>query len=413
MKWSSLGKGFLSPASILAATTVLVAVFYVGYLTGNVHGARAVVPEGEPHVLNVGSQPPEGVAEDINFDMFWDVWNLVKDSYVDRPVSEEELFYGAIEGMLHSLGDPYSVFFDPELANEFNSELEGTFSGIGAEIGLRDEFLVVIAPLAESPAEEAGILAGDRIIGIDGEDAFGLTVNEAVSRIRGEAGTDVSLTIWRSDDSDPFDVTITRGEITIESVDFEIRDDGIAVINVYMFNDDTTILFEKAVQEILTNDVDGIIVDLRNNPGGLLNEAINLAGYWIDGDTVVIEQVADERQEFAAAGVARLAGIPTVVLVNGGSASGSEILAGALQDYGYATLIGETTFGKGSVQEYYEYADGSAVKITVAEWLTPLGRSIHETGIEPDITITYTEEDFNEEKDPQFDAAIRHLQGSE
>lgn len=413
MNFGSLKKGMISPAPILAAFTILVAVFYVGYLAGNVHGAREVVPAGEGEVLNVGSMPPTGTADDVDFNLFWDVWDLVKDSYVDQPISEKDLFYGAIQGMVGALGDPYSVFFDPESAQEFNSELAGTFSGIGAEIGMRDDFIIVIAPIKDSPAESAGLLPGDRIIAINGEDALGMEVNDAVTRIRGDAGTDVTLTILRGESSDAFDVTITRSDITLDSVSWEIRDDGIAVINVYMFNDDSATLFEEAVQEVLTADVDGIVVDLRNNPGGLLTQAIDLAGFWIDGKTVVIEQVGDERQEFAASGVARLAGIPTVVLVNGGSASASEILAGALQDYDLATVIGETTFGKGSVQEYYEYGNGSAVKITVAKWLTPLGRSIDEVGIEPDLTVEYTEEDFNEQKDPQFDAAIRHLEESQ
>lgn len=413
MKHENSPKRFkISPASILAAVTITVAIFYIGYLSGSVHGARSVVPEGEGRVLNQNSVP-KTVSEDVDFNVFWDVWNLIKDSYVDRPVSEKELFYGALEGLLGSLDDPYSVFFDPALADEFNGELEGTFSGIGAEIGERDELIVVIAPLAESPAETAGLLAGDKIVAIDGEDAIGISVNQAVSRIRGEEGTEVTLTVLRDGIDDVFDITITRGEIHLNSVEWEIRDDGIAVIDVYMFNEETTPLFQEAVQEVLTSDASGIILDLRNNPGGLLTEAINLAGFWINGETVVIQKVGDKQQEFSAGGVASLAGIPTVVLVNGGSASGSEILAGALQDYGAATLIGEQTFGKGSVQEYYEYSDGSAVKITVAEWLTPKGRSINKTGIEPDIEVELTVEQFNAEETPQFDAAIDYLKKSQ
>lgn len=413
MKHENSPKRFrISPPAILAAVTIAVAIFYIGYLSGSVHGSRSVVPEGEGHVLNQ-NDTPKSLSEDVDFNMFWDVWNLVKDSYVDRPVSEKDLFYGALEGLLGSFDDPYTVFFDPEMADEFNGELEGTFSGIGAEIGERDDVIVVIAPLAESPAESAGLVAGDKIVAIDGEDALGISVNEAVTRIRGEEGTDVILTILRDGVENVFDVTITRGEIHLDSVEWEIRDDGIAVINVYMFNEETTPLFQEAVQEVLTTDASGIVLDLRNDPGGLLTAAINLAGFWIDGEPVVIQKIGDEEKEFSANGVASLAGIPTVVLVNGGSASGSEILAGALQDYGVATLIGEQTFGKGSVQEYYEYSDGSAAKITVAKWLTPKGRSINKTGIEPDIMVELTAEQFDAQETPQFDAAIDYLKKSQ
>lgn len=399
---------WLSPAYILTAATIVVALFYLGYIVGNLHGARSAVPEGEGRVLNQGDLSVE-IGEDLDFRSYWDIWNLVKEAYVEQPVSEVDMFYGSLAGMVQALGDPYSVYYDPEQADEFNQELDGTFSGIGAEIDKKDDKIVVVAPLSGSPAEEAGLLSGDEILAVDGEDLYGLSATEAVYLIRGEKGTEVTLTLARQGVDDQFEITITRGEIKIDSVDWEIRDDNIAVINVYMFNDDTTTLFQEAVQEILTADVDGIVLDLRNNPGGLLTEAVNLAGFWIDGQVVVKERVGDKERSLAASGVAQLAGIETIVLVNGGSASGSEILAGALQDYGVATLIGEQTFGKGSVQELYEFTDGSALKITVAEWLTPEGRSINKVGITPDIIVEYSLEDYEEGNTPQFDAAIREL----
>ena len=404
----SSGNKAPSPVYLVAGVTIVAAVFYIGFLVGNVTGARSVVPQGEGRVVNKGAATST-VTEDVDFTLFWDVWNLVKDHYLDRPVSEKDLFYGALEGMLNSLEDPHSVFLDPELANAFNAELDGTFFGIGAEIGPGENYVVVVAPLAESPAQRAGLVSGDEIIAIDGVDAFNMTVTEAVTRIRGDEGTEVILSIFREGADDLFDIPITRGEIKISSVEWEVREDGIGVIEVFMFNEETTSLFQDAVQELLEADVDGIVLDLRNNPGGLLSEAINLAGFWINGKTVVIQQVVDDRREFSAGGAARLAGIPTVVLVNGGSASSSEILAGALQDYGVATILGEQTFGKGSVQEYYDYADGSAVKITVSEWLTPEGNSIDGIGITPDIVVEFTLEDFDAQKTPQFDAAINYL----
>ncbi|MDP2631792.1 MAG: S41 family peptidase [Candidatus Uhrbacteria bacterium] len=405
---SKANKKRLSIALVMAAVALAVAVFYVGFLVGNVKGAKSLVPEGESRVVNVGFVP-DFLSDDIDFAGFWEVWDLVKDVYVDQPVSEQQMYYGALEGLLGSLGDPYSVFFDPELTEEFTQELNGTFSGIGAEVGMRDDFIVVISPLAGSPAEESGLMPDDKILAIDGVDTFGMTLNEAVFMIRGEVGTDVTLTITRDGFSEAFDVAIKRAEIAVDSVTWEIRDDGIAVINIRMFNEDTTDLFQSAVQEILTSDVNGIVVDLRNNPGGLLSEAINVAGFWIDGNTVVIERLGGEDHSLAAAGNARLAGIDTAVLVNGGSASASEILAGAIQDYSAGVIIGEQTFGKGSVQEFYELPDGSAVKITVAEWLTPNGTSINEVGITPDMEVLYTEEDYEAGNTPQLDAAIDYL----
>ncbi len=394
---------------ILAAVTVAIALFYSGYIFGELEGEKNIVPAGEAQVTHEGDSSG---AEDIDFRSFWEVWDLVKEAYIDQPVSEVDMYYGALEGLMWSLGDPYSVYFEPELAEEFDQELNGTFFGIGAEIGSKDDYIVVVAPLSESPAEQAGILAGDKIMAVDGVETFGVSVTEAVYMIRGEEGTTVTLTIVREGEEEMLEVPIVRAEITIESVVWEIQDDGIAVIEVRMFNDDTTDLFQSAIQEILTADVNGIVLDLRNNPGGLLTEAINLAGFWVDGNTVVIEKVQDQLTEFAASGTAHLLGIPTVVLVNYGSASGSEILAGALQDYGVATVIGEQTFGKGSVQEYYEFPDGSSMKITVAEWLTPQGRSINEVGITPDIEVEYTIDNFYDETTPQLDAAIEFLLGS-
>ncbi|MFH1632250.1 MAG: S41 family peptidase [bacterium] len=398
-------------AYMAALLALAVAVFYVGYLVGSVQSARSEVPAGESRITNTDFVP-ESLVDEIDFAGFWEVWNLVHEVYVDQPVSEEDLYYGALEGMLWALGDPYSIFLDPTLTDEFNQDLEGSFFGIGAEVDLRDGFIVVVSPLAGSPAEQAGLLPGDKILAIDSVDTFGMTLNEAVASIRGEEGTPVILTVTRDGLSEAFDIEITRGEIIIDSVVWEIRDDGIAVVEIRIFNEETTALFQQAVQEILTSGVDGIVLDLRNNPGGYLTEAINVAGFWIDGNTVVIERVRDEENHLSALGTARLHGIKTAVLVNVGSASGSEILAGALQDYGAAMIIGEQTFGKGSVQEFYEFPDGSSVKITVAEWLTPNGRSINEVGITPDMVVEYTIEDYEADRTPQFDAAINYLTSS-
>ena len=274
---------------------------------------------------------------------------------------------------------------------------------------LFDDVVVVIAPLSGSPAEQAGLMAGDEIWYVDDVDIFNYSVNEAVQIIRGEIGTEVVLTVSRDGADDLIEIPIIRDEIQISSVEWEIRDDGIAVIEISMFNEETTDLFTQAAREALAAGVTGLVIDLRNDPGGLLTAAINVAGFWTSDMPAVQQRVQGDVQTYNSSGNGWLSNIPTVVLVNAGSASASEILAGALQDYGYATVIGEQTFGKGSVQEYYELPDGSAVKITVAEWLTALGRSINEVGITPDIEVEYTIEQYEAGETPQLDAAIDFL----
>lgn len=395
-------------APLRALGVVLVAVIFAGfgYTVGMHDSARTVVPDGEGRVVNQGGEP-KGLSDDVDFSTFWDVWSLVRSSYVDQPVSEKNLYYGSVAGMVAGLHDPYSNYFTPEEAQAFNEELSGTFFGIGAQLDQRDGNIVVIAPLPGTPAERAGILAEDFIVSIDGVSTEGMVLNEAVNAIRGEKGTTVTLGIVHKDTEDIVTMPIVRDEIKTESVTYTFRDDGIAVIEVSMFNEDTSSLFRTASQRALKDGATGIILDLRNNPGGLLDAAIDLAGYWVpSGSSVLIEEIRGTRDEFPANGLAQLREIPTVVLVNGGSASASEILAGALQDYGEARVIGDQTFGKGSVQEYHDLPDGGAVKITVARWLTPLGRSIDQTGITPDDIVSLTLDDVHAKRDPQFTAAL-------
>ncbi|MCR4311744.1 MAG: S41 family peptidase, partial [Candidatus Uhrbacteria bacterium] len=359
------------------------ALVAVGYFVG-IEESRVPGLGDDDEVVNTGNEPA-WIPDELDFNTFWDVWKLVRANFVDQPVSERDLYYGALQGMLWSLDDPYSTYFTPEEAEAFNQELSGTFFGIGAEIGIKEEQIVVIAPLPETPAEKAGVAAGDAILAIDGAPTVGMTTNDAVILIRGDKGTDVVLTLSRNG-GEPFDVTITRDEITVKSVTSEIRSDNVGVIEINVFNDDTVALFDQAAEDMVENGVSSLIIDLRNDPGGLLDAAIDVAGYWIDNQPVVIEEIRGARDEYSAPrGSSILASIETVVIVNGGSASASEILAGALQDYQEAAVIGEQTFGKGSVQEYHELPDGSAVKLTVARWLTPLGRFIDHVGITPDV----------------------------
>ena len=383
--------------------------FIFGYTLGEAPGRLGEAATESGDVVGQNGPTPEWVGDDVSFNMFWDVWSLIQKQYVDSPADDKDLFYGALQGLVWGLEDPYSTFFTPEMAESFNQQLDGTFYGIGAEIGLDESAnIVVVAPIEGTPADVAGLRPEDRILAIDGVDTFGLTVNEAVEKIRGENGTPVTLSIGRAK-QDPFDVQIVRDEIKIDSVTWEVRDDGIALISVNVFNEDTPGLFAQAVQDIQSKGVDEMILDLRNNPGGLLDGSTILAGYWIGDKVAVIEDTGEEKKDLRGRGVPVLAEMQTVVLVNGGSASAAEILAGALQDYAKATVIGEQTFGKGSVQEYHDLPDGSAVKITVARWLTPLGRSIDKEGIAPDEVVAYSLDDVHADTDPQLEAAVDFL----
>ena len=391
--------------SVLVAVLFCAIVFAFGYSVGSTSRVDRLNWGGAEEGVT-----PDRVAESVDFSTFWDVWDLVNEKYIDQPVDKQTLLDGAIDGMVAALGDPYTTYFTPELAEEFRQEVDQTFFGIGAEIGKDDsDTIVVIAPLAGTPAVAAGVLAGDKIYAIDGEDTAGMTVDEAVKRIRGDVGTDVVLTLYRGGDA-TFDVTITRAQITIDSVTWEIRDDGIAVVTISVFNEDTVDLFRTAASEIVRSNAQGMVVDLRNDPGGLLKAAIDVASFWTGKDVVVIEETLEGQDAYGGNGTPVLAGIPTVVLVNAGSASASEILAGALQDYGFATVIGEQSYGKGSVQEYHEeLSDGAAVKITIAHWLTPNGRTINGVGITPDVVVVETVDDYHAGKTPQMDAAVRQL----
>jgi len=372
------------------------------------------------------SQAKQGVLiQDVDFSLFWDVWDTIKRDYVDRDkINEKEMFYGAIRGMVSALGDPYTVFMDPKMAQDFENDLAGTFEGIGAEIGIRDEILTIIAPLEGTPAEKAGLRAGDKVYAIDGESTAGITIDEAVNKIRGPKDSQVTLTIFQNGLDGVQDIVITRGVIVIKSIESEVKtvkndndspdsgqkDEDIYIIRISNFNDDTLSLFNKVVGDILIEDPDGVILDLRNNPGGYLDTAIELASEWIEEGIIVAEQFSEtKKNEYLARGRARLKDYPTVVLVNQGSASASEIVAGALRDYEKATIVGKKTFGKGSVQSLKEFGDGSSAKITVAKWLTPNGSCINDEGIIPDVEVDYTLEDHEAGKDPQMDKALEIL----
>lgn len=365
-------------------------------------------------VDGIGQMPPANVSDQIEFKEFWDEWQLLKQKFYQQPVLDKTLFYGAMAGLAESLGDPYTNFFEPKSAEDFQQSLAGKFEGIGAEIGMKEGQLTIIAPLSDTPAERAGLLAGDAIVKIDGQETSGMSVEKAVSLIRGPKGTRVTLNIFRvGKKKAPFDVTVTRDEIHVKSVHWKMLKDGIAYIEVTHFNGDTRDGFDAAVKAVLTKNPKGLILDLRNNPGGFLDAALGMAGEWIGSGIVTKERKQGKIiEELRGTGQSRLRGIPTIVLVNQGSASASEIVAGALQDAKQAVLVGMKTFGKGSVQEPQELNDGSLLKITIAEWLTPKERSINKSGLDPDIIVDRTPEDYENQRDPQLDRAQGILNGT-
>lgn len=403
----------LIPGLVLAA--VLIATFWGGFYAGKkkdtlamTGSASRILAYSEEAASDTAVVNPDDV---FDFNLYWEVWDSLKQNHVDKnKIKNKDLFYGSLKGMAAAADDPYTVFMDPTTAKEFADDLAGTFEGIGAEVGMRNDIVTVIAPLDGMPAQKAGLRAGDKIYAIDGTSTIGLTVDEAVRAIRGKKGTQVKLTILRGSNAKSQDISITRDIIIVKSVKTEMRSDGIFVIKVTNFNDDTLNLFNAAVSETLLKSPKGIILDLRNNPGGYLDTAVAMASEWIDGGPVVVEQFGEnKRNEYPSNGRARLKNIPTVVLVNGGSASASEIVAGALRDYKKATLVGEQTYGKGSVQTLQDLSDGSSLKITIAKWLTPAGDFINEKGLTPNVVIKLEQKDIDKNVDPQMNKALEIL----
>ncbi len=371
--------------------------------------------------LNLKLNPPSLKVENkrvtagsIDFSPLWDVLDRINADYLFRPVDGTKLLYGAISGLVKALGDPYTAFLNPTENAEFNDSLEGTYEGIGAELGVRNDRLIIVAPLSGSPAVGVGVRSGDKILEIDGSSTVGLSVTEAVSKIRGKAGTIVGLTLQRG--SDPsFKVSITRARITVKSVNWEEKGSGIYYLKVSRFGESTNGEWDETISKIKNQNakISGIILDLRSNPGGYLSGAVYLASEFLKSGPVVIQEDANgDRSALSVQptkGNYALVGIPVVVLIDEGSASASEILAAALKERAGAKLVGEKSFGKGTVQDAVDLDDGSGLHLSVAKWLTPKGRWVHDQGLEPDFKVALTDEDINAGRDPQLDKALELL----
>lgn len=400
---------FKNQTQVFTAISIALIVFVLGFATG--HQVKSD-QTGTTNIVN-----KEG-AKAVDFAPFWKAWQLINDKYVPtnstttERISDQARVWGAIEGMTKSLGDPYTVFFPPVQSKSFNEQISGNFEGVGMEVGIRDSILTVIAPLKGTPAYKAGVKSGDKIIKINATNTESLSADQAIALIRGKAGTVVTILVVRDGVKEPFEISITRAVIDIPTIDTEIKDD-VYIIHLYNFSRISPELFRSALRSFIESGKTKLILDLRGNPGGYLDAAIDMASWFLPlGTTVVKEDFRDTKdsQVYTSKGNNVFNdNLKMVVLIDGGSASASEILAGALHENGKAKLVGTQSYGKGSVQELIPLTDDTSIKITVAKWLTPKGTSISHGGLTPDVVIKLDEEAFKKGTDNQINKAIEIL----
>ncbi|MBI9046699.1 MAG: S41 family peptidase [Anaerolineaceae bacterium] len=402
----------------ISALILLAGSFSGGVVVGwlipdqNVSASADSIP-----ILNIGKEESENPIDqtddmDYLFSPFWQTWDIIHDDFVDQPVDDEKLMQGAINGMMNSLGDPHSSYMDPFQFEQSTHSMDGEYEGIGAWVDSSVEYLTIISPMPGSPAEEAGLIPNDQVLAIDGKSMEGISAEIALQSVLGPAGTDVTLSILREGENEAFDVTITRQKITIPSLVAEILDEEIAYVQLTTFGDNSAAELHSALNTVLDENPKGLILDLRNNGGGYLDTAIEVISEFVKQDQIVMyEEFGNGNiREFKSLPGGVATEIPLVVLINGGSASASEITAGAIQDFGRGVLVGTTTFGKGSVQNWIPLTnEQGAVRVTVARWLTPDKRLIHEIGLEPDFIVEFTEEDIENQFDSQLEKAIEVL----
>ena len=387
---------------------VLVFVFYIGHGVGKKNAMDKALISVAPEGINITNEQLEP---------FWKVWTILSDKYVEATTTDtQKRIWGAIEGLANSQGDPYTVFFPPEESKTFKSDIAGNFEGVGMEIGIKDDVLIVITPIKNSPAYKAGVKAGDKIIEIDGKGTASLSVEEAVKLIRGARGTSVNIVFIREGTNEPLEKTLVRDVIDIPTLETEIKS-GIFIIRLFSFTAQSPELFRNALRDFLKSGKNRLIIDLRGNPGGYLDAAWDIASWFLpSGKTIVTEDFGGkgENRVYRSKGYDVLnkffgKNYKVAILVNNGSASASEILAGALQEHGVAKLVGIKTFGKGSVQELIEITPETSLKVTIARWLTPNGHNLSHDGLNPDYEVKIIQKDIDEKRDPQLDKAIEIL----
>lgn len=413
----------LKPVRIIACVVILICIFCTGVSAGVIIESVGIIRRQVHEIQDFTksaefllASSKENTETDINtlFEPFWESWDLLHMYFVDQPLDDNALMEGAIRGMISVLKDPHTRYADPE---EYQSEVEssaGEYQGIGAYVDVTGEYVKINSTIPGSPAEEVGLQAGDLVIALNGKDVTGIDPNVVLYDIRGPEGSTVVLTIQR-EDQEPFDVEVERRKIVTASVEGEMLDNGIAYISMSQFGDKTTRELRQTLDSLMKNDPKGLIFDLRNNGGGWLTTAIETAAEFLPrGTTVLIEKEGDgtETVYTTQRGGGRALDVPMVVLINEGSASASEIVTGALRCNDRATIIGKTSYGKGSVQIQPELSNGGAISVTIARWYLPDGTLIHGVGIEPDIEVDYTEEDYQNDLDPQLDAAVDYLLGT-
>ncbi len=404
---------------VLLGIALLLGGFAGGFVTGHLlpfGGTNQPILTGGPPVVSTPGGAEVSTPQDLQtlFQPFWEAWQIVHEQFVDQPVDDTKLMEGAIRGMMDALGDKQTFYMDPEIYSTETSALAGQYEGIGAFVDTDGEFLTIISPIPGSPAETVGLRAGDKIVGLDGQDMTGVDPKEVRLKVLGPAGTQVHLTIQREGEPQPLEFTITRAKIDVHSVEGKMLDQGVAYIQISTFGDQTSRELQNTLETLLKQKPKGIIIDLRNNGGGYLQTSIEVASQFLPGDQVaLIEQYGDGRRKIYKTQEGGLATeIPLVVLINKGSASASEILAGAIQDYERGKLVGEVSYGKGSVQQWVPLSNQQgAARVTIARWLTPDERLIDGVGLTPDVSVELTEEDFTAGKDPQLDKAVEVLLG--
>lgn len=403
---------------VLVVMVVGLGSFAGGFVTGHMLPFGNVFNPDDTNVFVPSTSSPEqqsATPEEMQalFAPFWEAWNLVHENYVDQPVDDVALMRGAISGMMEALGDQHSSYMNPEDYEQANSSLEGEYEGIGAYVDTTTDYLTITSPIPGSPAEEAGLLPGDQVVAIDGEDMTGIDAELVRLRVLGPAGSTVHLTVFREGEDGLLEFDIVRAKITIASATGEMLDNDIAYIQVTTFGSKTMPELEAALKDLMAQNPKGIILDLRNNGGGYLQTAVEVTSQFVDEGVALYEQYGDGRRttyDVMPGGMATDPTIPMVVLINEGSASASEIVAGALQDLGRAKLVGTVSYGKGSVQNWIPLSgDNGAVRVTIAKWLTPNEKTIHEIGLTPDYPVELTAEDREADRDPQLDEAIKIL----
>jgi len=394
-------------------TVLFVLLLSVGLFTGGYYFGRRgfdIAYQKTPPVVRVINK--DNGPKDVDFAQFWEVWDLINKEHIDRPFDPRKLMYGALKGLTSAVGDPYTSFLVPVENESLSSSLNGEYEGIGAELGMKDNQLIIVAPLDGSPAQKLGVRSGDKIIKIDEKDTVGITITEAVSKIRGPKGQGVTLTLRRGEDE--FNLTILRDKIVIKSVVWEDKGDGVVYIRLSRFGEKTPQEWNEVISDMLPKmpNLKSIILDLRGNPGGFLTGSVYVASEFIEKGVVVKQVMADgTATSLDVDRRGKLLKYPVVVLIDQGSASASEILTLALQDYGRAVTVGAKSFGKGTVQDARDFKDGSGVHVTVAKWLSPKGIWVHKVGITPDYSVEITEEDVKNFSDPQLEKAVELAKG--